>query len=94
MGSVRAVTGIRLRKCEVSIGAPKTTLEPLGPEQGVGEVDKKASCDDAGEPIFEDHGTCLFRYDRRPRLRPGPQELVQPTLGFREGSGGVLIGIS
>jgi hypothetical protein len=34
-------------------------LELLGPEQRVGEVDKKTGSDDAGKPIVEDHGSLL-----------------------------------
>ena len=36
-------------------------LEFLGPEQGVGEVDKQPRRHDAGEPIIEDHGRCPLK---------------------------------
>jgi len=36
--------------------------EPLGPQQRVGEVEKKAERDEAGERIIEDHGA--LRYSR------------------------------
>ena len=34
-------------------------LEPLRPEQRVGEVDEQRGGDDAGEPVVEDHGYLL-----------------------------------
>jgi len=36
------------------------SLELLGREQSVGEIDKQPGGDDAGEPVVEDHG-CLLQ---------------------------------